>query len=114
MCVDMSIRSRNRLRSLSEVFCVGIFCPSASDCPNKAVKYDVYSIGLAVAFRRFSTLRCEIIDEMECTCNLVRISLFDSFVRCAGDRAMLRIILVCVASILCSCASVSMCASGIS
>ena len=107
----MSIRSRNRLRSLSEVFCVRIVCPSASDCPNKAVKYNVYSTGLAVAFRRFLTLLYEIIDDMECTCNLVRIPLFDSFVKCAGDRAIVRIILVCVASILCSCASVSMCAS---
>ena len=69
---DTSIRSCSRFRSLSEVCCVGVFCPSASDCPNSAVKYDVYSFGLAAALRRLSTLRYDIVDEIECTCSLVR------------------------------------------
>ena len=105
------MRSSSRFRNLSDVCCVGLFCPSASDCPNNAVRYDVYSFGLMTAFRRLSILRYDIIDEIECTCNLVRKSLFGSFVRCAGDRAILRIIRVCVASILCSCVRVRVCAS---
>ena len=89
-----AVRSLASIFSRPDVYCVGILISSISDCPNNAVRYEICSIGLFVAFLKFSTLRYVIVDAMEFTWSRVLNSMLGFFVRCAGERAMFRIILV--------------------